>query len=223
MITSFNFSGLKMYDKPITYYVAGYIARRLIKMTNCENCHNLFSDKKEPISVEVDTTDASAEQLKAGNEFVDEISRGGLIKPSQLLNVVAAHANELWRYIKNNNDVLTTLISSANSRAVFTKTFISKLKERSTTKSIVEAKCKSDHSFSDYVPIVSNVMFNIFAKNFAAEANSAIHKERKRNKTKDKKDNDKGNSSNIDDDEKPSKKLKRDPCSMKQKKLSSQK
>ena len=56
--------------------------------------------------------------------------------------------------------------------------------------------------------MVSNVIFNIFAKNFVAGQNSAIHKERKRS-----------NTTKADDDEKPA--LKRNPCEMKKKKLNS--
>ena len=58
-----------------------------------------------------------------------------------------------------------------------------------------------------YVPLVSNVIFDIFAKNFVADQNSVIHIERKRSNT------------TKADDEKPA--SKRNPCEMKKKTLNS--
>ena len=203
MLVDFDFLSLHRDDIPITYYVAGYIARRLIKKTKCQICHKLFSKNQEEINVEVDSTDATVEEVRAGEQFINQVSRGGLIKPSQLLNVVAAHANSLCKFIKGNQDLLKALISSKNSRTVFTKAFVSKLNESSTTTPVLEAKCESGHKFIGHVPIISNVIFNIFSKNYVAEQNSLIHKSRKRAKE----------SETVEDE----KKIKRDPCEMKKK------
>ena len=66
MIESFDLSCLSKNDKPITYYVAGYIARRLIKKTKCTNCHILFSESQEQITVEVDFNDATEDDKRRG-------------------------------------------------------------------------------------------------------------------------------------------------------------
>ena len=38
----------------------------------------------------------------------------------ELLNIVCAHANDLWRFIKNNSRLRAAIISSTNSRSIFT-------------------------------------------------------------------------------------------------------
>ena len=68
---------------------------------------------------------------------------------------------------------------------------------------------ESGHKFIGHVPIISNVIFNIFSKNYVAEQNSLIHKSRKRAKE----------SETVEDE----KKIKRDPCEMKKNKLRSEK
>ena len=138
---------------------------------------------------------------------MESISRGGLIKPSDLLNIVAAHANDLWKYIKTNPHILKVFVSSINSRSLFTKVFLKKLEESSATDAIMNTTCKSDHKFLPYVQLISNAMFNIFAKNVVSDFNSIIHQTRKRDKAMD------------DGDEKGAQ--KRDPSLMKQQKLQS--
>ena len=147
LIENFNFSSLDPDDKPITYYVAGYIARQLTKKTKCHDCQELFSKNQEPLSVEIDYSGATERDTKTGEEFVNAISRGGLIKPSDLLNIVAAHANDLWKYIKTNPHILKVFMSSINSRSLFTKVFLKKLEESSATDAIMNTTCKSDHKF----------------------------------------------------------------------------
>ena len=206
MIEEYDFSTLFVDDRPVTYYVAGYIARRLIKQTKCQHCHTLFSKSQENITVEVDETNARPEDLKAGEEFIDAVSRGGLTKPSELLNIVCAHANDLWRYIKNNSRLRATLLSSTNSRSVFTNVFVAKLEHCVSTESITKVTCRSGHSYVNYISIAANVMFNIFGKNYASDINSNIHKGRKRDKP----------SAGIDVEAE-----KRDPMLMKQSKVNS--
>ena len=98
-------------------------------------------------------------------------------------------------------------MSSINSRSLFTKVFLKKLEESSATDAIMNTTCKSDHKFLPYVQLISNAMFNIFAKNVVSDFNSIIHQTRKRDKEMD------------DGDEKGAQ--KRDPSLMKQQKLQS--
>ena len=185
LIEGFSFSSLSTDDKPITFYVAGYIARQLIKKTKCQDCQALFRKNWETLAVKIDVNGATEHDTKAGEEFIDAIARGGLIKPSDLLSIVAALANDLWKYIKSVSQIRKFFLSSVNARSVFTKVFIEKLDESSATDCIANTTCKSGHKFTHFVQMISNAMFNIFAKNTVSEANSKIHQTRKRDKSKD--------------------------------------
>ena len=72
-------------EKTVIYYIAGYIAKRLAK-EKCTDCNEMFSPGKVQlsISVESDETDPSAAH-DAKLEFVEQISRGGLAKPSDFI------------------------------------------------------------------------------------------------------------------------------------------
>ena len=213
MMENFKFMSLGTDDKPITYYVAGYIARQLMTKTECEDCQTMFSKDKEPLNVEIDKTGATEDETRAGEAFVDSINRGGLIKPTDLLNIIAAHTNDFWKYIKLNPDILKHFLSSVNCQSLFTKVFLEKIDESAATDSILNATCRSGHKFTPFVTHISNAMFNMFGKNFASEANSKIHQQRKREKSK----------VEEEEGEEKSAKQKRNPSLMKQQKLKSSK
>ena len=178
MLCEFRFSRHHN-DVAITYYVAGYVSRGLTKKVKCQDCRLLFSNG-EALPVQVENVDASPEELKVGNSFVDSINRGGLIKPSDLLFITCLHATELYAYIKDDPFLQKELISSKNSRSLFVEVFVQKLEEFDCTKKILDIQCASKHSFRAHCLHLATVMFNLFGKNLAAEYNNIIHKERKR-------------------------------------------
>ena len=169
-------------DIEITYYVAGYVSRGLTKKVKCQDCRSLFSNG-ESISVETESFGASAHELAIGRAFIDAISRGGLIKPSNLIYITCLHAAELYSYIKNHPLLLKDLMAFKNSRALFVESYICKLDEFFYTRKILETACITGHSFKHHSRHLATVMFNLFAKNLTSEYNDIIHRERKRTGT----------------------------------------
>ncbi len=167
-------------DVSITYYVAGYISRGITKKTKCKDCRSLFSDGGSPLTVQWNDVGATEEELEEGKSFLSAINRGGLIKPSDILYITCLHAAELYRFIKDDYLLRKKLIGSRNSRSLFVEVFIRKLDEFDHTKKILSAQCQSKHDFRTHVRHVTTVMFNLFAKNLAAELNNVIHQSRKR-------------------------------------------
>lgn len=165
-------------DIPITYYVAGYVCRRLIKCSKCQDSQSLFSKNQQSLSVIIEDNGATQEEMKQGQAFVDAISRGGLIKPSDLVFVTCVHASDLCRHIRNDDQLKEALLES-----LFVEVFFSKLEESESTNSILEVSCGPNHSSTSHVRRIGVAMFNLFAKNLTAESNSAIHRSRKRNKS----------------------------------------
>ena len=111
---------------------------------------------------------------------MDAVSRGGLIKPSDLVHVICMHASDLFRYIKGDEKLKKQLLSAINARKLFVEVLVTKMEEQECTNSLLEIECKSKHSFESHIRRIGFSMFNIFAKNLTAEINSKIHEKRKR-------------------------------------------
>ena len=203
LLQNFNFAEHTS-DIPVTYYVAGYVSRRLLKASKCQACQLLFSDKNQPLSIEFEENSVVAAESEAGVTFLNAISRGGLVKPSNLLFITCMHASDLYQYIREDEKLLSELLNSENAQTLFIETFLCKLEEVEETNSILKVSCSKGHLFKDYVRHAAATMFNLFAKNLVAEYNNEIHRDRKRN----------GN--NLLEEQ------KRDLSLMKQKKLKSQ-
>ncbi len=190
-------------DVQITYYIAGYLARRIVKSSKCESCHFIVSDGMQSLTVDIDIGGmVDSADVLAGKAFVDAISRGGLTKPSQLTYITSMHASHVWRFISKDSNLMKLLLNSTNSRALFVEVFLQQLEDDSNTNGMLEVECENGHSFKEYVRTIGYSMFNMFAKNYCQECKDEIHAARKR--------------SNVDEDE-----SKRDPCKMKEKKLKS--
>ena len=116
--------------------------------------------------------------------YIDLINRGGLVTPSDLVNVTCAHAVQLKQLLFDGKDLQELFLTTEYPQRVFVQTFVHLLKNEIDTELIVNQKCESGHSFGDFVPKIGNSVFNIFSKNFVSDENDKIHQARKR-KTKE--------------------------------------
>ena len=189
-------------DVEITYYVAGYMTKNLVKASKCESCHSIFSDGLEPLTITLEMESVSTGEVYMGKAFVDSISRGGLTKPSQLLYITCMHASLLWGFIRREKKILDAFLLSLNPRDLFVEVFIQQLQDDFNTTNILKVECEKGHKFQSSVRTIAFSMFNLFAKNYAQEQNDELHAQRKRSSV-----------------EKAAK--KRDPYKMKEKKAKS--
>ena len=74
MLSDFKFSAGHHNDAGITYYVAGYVSRGIMKKTTCKDCRTLLSDNEQELPVSLDDSLASAEDLEAGRSFLAVIN-----------------------------------------------------------------------------------------------------------------------------------------------------
>ena len=164
-------------DQSIIYYVAGAISRSIIKKIKCEKCTELLSGgKMEEHSVAFELADMR-------QEFMAQISRGGLLKPSDVVYITCIHAFALYNAIKNNSESFSLLMKFSNPRNVFTTYFLNLIEESNCLDPIMTTACKSEHKFQIYVQKVSDILFNLMAKNHVSELNSSIHVNKKRSFT----------------------------------------
>ena len=132
----------------ITYYVAGAIARSLLKNIKCECCPEFLSAgqmETKDITFEDCLTE---EEITAKEEFIARVSRGGLLKPSDAVYVACLHAYATYDAVKSNEDAFNYLVSASNPRSVFTKYFMDHAKDSNSLESVLETACKKQHLLS---------------------------------------------------------------------------
>jgi hypothetical protein len=108
------------------------------------------------------------------------INRGGLVTPSDLVNVTCVYALQLKAMIFDNGDVQRVFLESGAPKDVFVKCFSELLRRESETESLLAQQCSNSHKFEDFVPKIATRIFNIFSKNFVSELNDKIQMSRKR-------------------------------------------
>ena len=169
-------------DQAIVYSLAGYIARSIIKCKPiCEGCESLLSPGKVSMTPDFDDkADPTKEEFEAKEEFLKSISRGGLLRPSDVLYITCCHGWKLLMELTQKESNRILLMSSYNPRTTFVEVLAQKLESATHTRYILETRCINNHPFKDHLKQISQTQFNLFAKNFTAEANSKIHKNRKR-------------------------------------------
>lgn len=169
-------------DESIVYFVAGYIAKGLLKKTKykCQLCIQLISESDDmpPILFAEETEDFQMERAR----FLNQVNRGGLIKPSDLLFLICLHAHQLHKVLFCEDEIKNTFLSHL-PRAVFSEVLKKKLLENHETRNLVDVKCSMDHNLSGMVTHAAKVFCNCMLKNYVSEVNDKLHEGRKRNAT----------------------------------------
>ena len=168
-------------DQSIIYYVAGAIVRIVLKKTKCEKCREFLCAGNMPLNSE------HIQDNEVRKEFTAQMSRGGLLKPSDIVYITCIHAYFYFRSIKNNSEVHDFLLNSSEPRSVFSKSFVDILNGSTVLESIIKAECSNGLSFSQYLPNLLNALFNVMAKNEVSEINDKIHVAKKRERNTDEK------------------------------------
>ena len=103
----------------------------------------MFSLGQLSISVESDETDPSAAH-DAKLEFVEQISRGSLAKPSDFIYISCVHASALNRFIFKNENLRKSLLATKNPRKTFIESFVKVLDNEENTEGLLNLKCSKD-------------------------------------------------------------------------------
>jgi hypothetical protein len=76
-------------EDAIIYFVSGYIARVILKTTKCQLCSQLICESRDmPPVLFCDDANSEPDRKTA---FLDQINRGGLVKPSDLVCSVVVY------------------------------------------------------------------------------------------------------------------------------------
>jgi len=149
-------------DLNIIYYVSGYIARSVSRITRCTACLEALSnsDDLQPMDLEDDMP-------YAARTFFDSVNRGGLKTPTDFTLLLTVHCWRIYEEIRSNSDVMKTFLAADNQISLFFE-----IMDRATChQSVAEFGlnnylCTSGHHLTK---LVSHRFFNCVAKNLAKQ------------------------------------------------------
>ena len=107
--------------------------------------------------------------------FLDSINRGGLIKPSAIVNDACVAAWESYYRIMDNVESKKQFLASKHHWSVFIKFGLIYLKSTDKYDRILSSKCVEDHPFTSILEKIVGKSFNVMVKNFVSETNSVTH------------------------------------------------
>jgi len=162
-------------EEGIICYVAGYIARSLVKAAKCDKCVPLLMKSQSAPSLAIEEEDT-----KKREEFLQSVSRGGLVTPSDLVYLASACALHLKGDIFDGGIIQEKFLSAKNPRATFVAVLQKQMCNSVDIYETFNQSCSVGHSFLSFIPTIGSKMFNCASKNFITELNDTIHASRKR-------------------------------------------
>ena len=112
--------------------------------------------------------------------FIDMINRGGLIKPSTIINDACVAAWVAYLRIMDNIESRKLFLASKMHRSVFIQFLLIHMKSADKYENMFTFKCVAEHPFQSILEKVGEKFFNVMAKNFVSETNSTTHRLKKR-------------------------------------------
>ena len=168
-------------EETVVYYIAGFIARSVLKQTKCECCTELIAKDKTAPQIEIEDSGSESPFQKAKEDFLNSINRGGLVHPSDLVHLVCMQAlhlrNELFH-----GEIEKAFFETELQLEVFVDPLRIKLDNTLELLSPLDQECDDGHNFASFIPNITAKFFNCLSKNVSAKANDSIHASRKRAK-----------------------------------------
>ncbi|TRY80306.1 hypothetical protein TCAL_15477, partial [Tigriopus californicus] len=102
----------------IIFYVAGFISRCLLKVKKCEDFYELVIQSQGPPSIQFeDVFDNCLSDFKlASKEFTDQVNRGGLMTPSDLIHMTCLCCLQLQCLIFDDKETEQLFLSMSDHR-----------------------------------------------------------------------------------------------------------
>ena len=152
-------------DLNIIFYVSGYIARSVCRITKCDHCFEAVSNSEdiEPITVD----DVAS---YAVSSFFDSVNRGGLKSPTEFIFRLTVICWQVYEEMRGNNELMAKFLAAENQSLLFFK-----LMDRATCHQSVadyglnNYMCTDGH---DLTKLTTQRFFNCVAKNLVRQLTS---------------------------------------------------
>ena len=99
----------------------------------------------EELSGKMDTATIQFDNIDAKQEFTAYVSRGGLMKPSDVVYITCTLAYGAYKSIKNCDEAYQFLVNSSDPRNVFVKYFMNSVEDSSALQPIMKSECQKEH------------------------------------------------------------------------------
>ena len=148
-------------DANVIYYVAGYMARSIVRQNKCDDCLEITTDKHlEPLNF-----DESFDYRSC--EFFEEINRGGLARPSEFAFSMSVHCWQVYEEIKLSPDLKNRLMKTTSQRSLFCKVVDRSIYSAGSTIAFCSpTMCTKGH---DLKRLFAFKFFNCVAKNLVRD------------------------------------------------------
>ena len=171
-------------DENSLFYVASYFSRSIKKGLKCEECQSLLTSSDIAavnITLEHDPK-LTLEENQSRVSYINEVNRGGLVYPSELMFSACLLAWELYQKIRSKPDLSEKLLQpNISSQRLFSLCFLLYLKSAEATRlQLIHFECLNGHEFSGIMEFLGKKFFNVVSKNFVSQKNSEIHAKKKR-------------------------------------------
>ena len=117
-----------------------FLQNHIKNVLKCQDCSDLLYPGKVPLQLNFDETNQAGDESNTREEFIQSITRGGLIKPSDAFYILCSHAYMMFSYIINNDRKKRALLSTSNPRSVFVETSLQKCEDHKSTHSVIKTK-----------------------------------------------------------------------------------
>ena len=116
------------------------------------------------ITFETRCSDMDDTTTQAKEKFVTAISRGGLAKPSNYINVASVHASALCTYILSHDNLKKSLFDTKDPRDTFVESYMHIIETDVNSSQQLLVECKNKHRHDKNLRRVAFTIFNISAK-----------------------------------------------------------
>ena len=105
------------HEEGILFYIAGFLSRAEVKRLKCDSCLSMFVKSKSPPDIVYENLDSSK------SAFLDQVNRGGLFTPTDIVYISVLHARQLYKKIFDKGEIQKKLLSMKNPRDTFASCF----------------------------------------------------------------------------------------------------
>lgn len=176
----------------VIYYIAGYFSRRINQQSDCAACRGLIANSDMQPRVEFhEDASLNKDALRFRTQLLDQVNRGGLCQPSDMMFLTCLHVYLIYEEILKNEKSKEMLLSFKEPRNVFVQTIISKFEYGEETLPIYNQKSSVGHAFKKFIAKAAYITFNAMSQNFVSDQNRIIHQSKHRRVTKAKFDQNK--------------------------------
>ena len=172
-------------DANATFYIAGYLSRKISKKLQCVGCKNMCM-QGGTIEINFDESEILNEKEKMAKEqFLELMDRGGLIKPSDIVYMSCLNIRACFEKIMEHGESRKFLLECDNPRMVFCNAVTEMMEEKADLESILKATCENGCDFSKLLLKFAFCLFNILEVNYVKTTNDFVHMRGKRNYNND--------------------------------------